>query len=48
MSDEDLERMRRIGRHVYESGAPWRAQLGSIASLLVRRLRGSGRAASSG
>jgi aryl-alcohol dehydrogenase-like predicted oxidoreductase len=48
MSDEELERMRRIGRHVYESGAPWRAQLGSIASLLVRRLRGSGRTASSG
>ncbi|MCP5056374.1 MAG: aldo/keto reductase [bacterium] len=42
MSDEELERMHRIGRHVYESGAPWRAQLGSIARLLARRLRGRG------
>lgn len=40
MSDEELERMRRIGKHVYESGAPWKAQLGSIAGILSKRLRG--------
>ena len=48
MSDEELERMRRIGRHVYESGAPWRAQLGAIAGILSRRLRGKVGTASSG
>ena len=48
MSDEELERMRRIGRHVYESGAPWRAQLGAIAGILSRRLRGRVGTASSG
>jgi len=47
MSDEELERMRRIGRHVYASGAPWRAQLGSIVGLVARRLRGGASAASS-
>jgi len=47
MSDEELERMRRIGRHVYECGAPWKAQLGSIAGLLSRRLRGALTGASS-
>jgi len=41
MSADELERMRRIGRHVYASGAPWRAQLGSIAGLVSRRLRGA-------
>ena len=40
MSDEELERMRRIGRHVYQSGAPWKAQLGAIAGIVSRRLRG--------
>jgi aryl-alcohol dehydrogenase-like predicted oxidoreductase len=40
MSDEELERMRRIGRHVYESGAPWKAQLGSIAGIIAKRVRG--------
>jgi aryl-alcohol dehydrogenase-like predicted oxidoreductase len=40
MSDEELERMRRIGRHVYASGAPWKAQLGSFVGLVSRRLRG--------
>ena len=39
MSDEELERMRRIGRHVYESGAPWKAQVRSIGGLLARRVR---------
>jgi aryl-alcohol dehydrogenase-like predicted oxidoreductase len=48
MSDEELERMRAIGRHVYESGAPWKAQLGSIAGILLRRIRGSVSTASSG
>jgi aryl-alcohol dehydrogenase-like predicted oxidoreductase len=48
MSDEELERMRRIGRHVYESGAPWRAQLGSIVGLVARRLRGRASTTSSG
>ena len=48
MSDEELERMRRIGGHVYASGAPWRAQLGSIVGVLSRRLRGRGSTASSG
>jgi len=47
MSDEELERMRRIGRHVYQSGAPWKAQLGSIAGIVSRRLRGSVGSASS-
>jgi predicted aldo/keto reductase-like oxidoreductase len=41
MSEDELERMRGIGRHVYESGAPWKAQLGSIAGLLSRRVRGA-------
>ena len=48
MGDEEMERMRRIGRHVYESGAPWRAQLGAIAGILSRRLRGRVGTASSG
>lgn len=39
MDEEELERMRRIGAHVYESGAPWKAQLSSIAGLISRRLR---------
>ncbi len=39
MSDEELERMRRIGRHVYESSAPRKAQLKSITGILTRRLR---------
>lgn len=47
MSADELERMRRIGRHVYEGGAPWRAQLGSIAGLVARRLRGALSGASS-
>jgi len=47
MRDEELERMRRIGKHVYQSGAPWRAQLGSIARLAGRRLRGALSATSS-
>jgi aryl-alcohol dehydrogenase-like predicted oxidoreductase len=41
MTEDELERMRRIGRHVYESGAPWKAQLSSIARLVSRRLRGA-------
>jgi hypothetical protein len=40
MSNDELERMRRIGRHVYESGAPWKAQLAAIAGIVSRRLRG--------
>ena len=48
MSDEELERMRRIGRHVYENSAVWRAQLGAIAGILTRRLRGGAGSASSG
>jgi hypothetical protein len=48
MSDDELERMRRIGRHVYESGAPWKAQLGAIVGILSRRLRGRVSTASSG
>jgi aryl-alcohol dehydrogenase-like predicted oxidoreductase len=47
MSGEELERMRRIGLHVYESGAPWRAQLGSVVGILTRRLRGRASIASS-
>lgn len=47
MSDDELERMRRIGRHVYESGAPWKAQLASIGGLVARRLRGAVSPASS-
>ncbi len=41
MSDEELDRMRRIGHHVYESGAPWKAQLSSISRLVSRRVRGA-------
>ncbi len=41
MSEEELGRMRHIGRHVYESGAPWKAQLSSIAGLVSRRFRSS-------
>jgi aryl-alcohol dehydrogenase-like predicted oxidoreductase len=41
MSEEELERMRRIGRHVYESSSPWRAQLGAILGVVSRRLRGA-------
>ena len=48
MSDEELDRMRRIGGHVYESSAVWRAQLGAIAGILTRRLRGGAGSASSG
>jgi len=48
MSDEELERMRRIGRHVYESGAPWKAQLGSIAGIIAKRVRGLVGTASAG
>jgi aryl-alcohol dehydrogenase-like predicted oxidoreductase len=47
MSDEELERMRRIGAHVYQSGAPWKAQLASVVGILSRRLRGSASTASS-
>jgi aryl-alcohol dehydrogenase-like predicted oxidoreductase len=39
MREEELERMRRIGRHVYESSSPWRAQLGAILGVVSRRLR---------
>jgi aryl-alcohol dehydrogenase-like predicted oxidoreductase len=48
MSDRELVRMRRIGQHVYESGAPWKAQLGSIAGILSKRLRGLLRSAPPG
>ena len=47
MSDEELERMRRIGRHVYQSSAAWRAQLGAIVGVLSRRLCGGASTASS-
>jgi len=46
MSEEEIERMERIGRHVYASGAPWKAQLGAIASIVRRRVRASLGAAS--
>jgi aryl-alcohol dehydrogenase-like predicted oxidoreductase len=38
MRDEELERMRRIGSHVYAKGAPWKAQLRSMWGLVARRL----------
>jgi aryl-alcohol dehydrogenase-like predicted oxidoreductase len=36
MSEEELERMRRIGRHVYQKGAPWRAQLRAVMGVVSR------------
>jgi len=39
MSEEELERMRRIGRYVYERGAPWRAQLQAMVGVLSRPFR---------
>jgi aryl-alcohol dehydrogenase-like predicted oxidoreductase len=39
MSEEELERMRRIGRYVYENSSPWRAQLSAILGVVSRRLR---------
>ena len=48
MSEEELERMRRIGSHVYASGAPWKAQLGAVAGILWRRLGRRASSASSG
>jgi aryl-alcohol dehydrogenase-like predicted oxidoreductase len=41
MSAEELERMRRIGRHVYQTSSPWRAQLGAVLGVVTRRLRGA-------
>lgn len=41
MSDDELERMRRIGSHVYAKGAPWKAQLKAMWRLVAQRLRGS-------
>ena len=34
MSDEELERMRRIGSAVYSRGAPWKAQLRAMMGIL--------------
>jgi len=34
MSEEELERMRRIGSFVYSRGAPWKAQLRAMAGIL--------------
>ncbi len=39
MCEEELERRRRIGRHVYENSSPWRAQLSAILGVVSRRLR---------
>lgn len=39
MGGEELERMRRIGSHVYERGGVWRAQLGAIMGVLSRPFR---------
>jgi hypothetical protein len=34
MSEEELERMRRIGAAVYDRGAPWKAQLRAMMGVL--------------
>jgi aryl-alcohol dehydrogenase-like predicted oxidoreductase len=34
MSEEELERMRRIGSYVYEKGSPWKAQLRAMMGVL--------------
>jgi hypothetical protein len=34
MSEEELERMRRIGSVVYKQGAPWRAQLRAMIGIV--------------
>jgi len=39
MSEEELERMRRIGRYVYTRGAPWKAQLQAMMGVLSRPFR---------
>jgi aryl-alcohol dehydrogenase-like predicted oxidoreductase len=39
MNAEELERMRRIGRYVYEKGSPWRAQLHAMMGVLSRPFR---------
>jgi hypothetical protein len=39
MNAEELERMRRIGRYVYEKGSPWRAQLQAMMGVLTRPFR---------
>jgi len=39
MSEEELERMRRIGSYAYEKGGAWRAQLSAIMGVLSRPFR---------
>jgi aryl-alcohol dehydrogenase-like predicted oxidoreductase len=39
MEGEELERMRRIGRYVYEKGSPWKPQLRAIMGVLARPFR---------
>ena len=39
MEGEELERMRRIGRYVYEKGSPWKAQLRAMMGVLSRPFR---------
>jgi aryl-alcohol dehydrogenase-like predicted oxidoreductase len=39
MSEEELERMHRIGAAVYDRGAPWKAQLRAMGGVLRRSLR---------
>jgi hypothetical protein len=39
MSEEELERMRRIGRAVYAQGAPWKAQLRAMIGIVWPRSR---------
>ena len=39
MSGEELERMRRIGRHVYQKGSPWKAQLRAMMGVVSRPFR---------
>jgi aryl-alcohol dehydrogenase-like predicted oxidoreductase len=39
MEGEELERMRRIGRYLYEKGSPWKAQLRAMMGVLSRPFR---------
>ena len=39
MEGEELERMRRIGRYVYEKGSPWKAQLRAMMGVVARPFR---------